>query len=81
MTRGYKFNSLPEKETMGKTERENVWDFWCLFFFLKNQDKKKVRKDKRQVEKRWKSALNNRDINFASVPETLACCHLITVPV
>lgn len=52
MTRGYKFNSLPEKETMGKTERENVWDFWCLFFFLKNQDKRtNIKKESEKGQK------------------------------
>lgn len=39
------------------------------------------KENRRRMEKRQKSALNNRDINFASVSETPACCHLTTVPV
>lgn len=35
----------------------------------------------RQMEKRRKAALNDRNVNFESLPETPACCHLITVPV
>lgn len=39
--------------------------------------KRKLRVGWRQTVKRRKSAFNNGDVNSASAPETLACCHRI----
>ena len=70
------------KRQWARQKRGNLYFFFWLEIRTKEKSSKgKICKKLRQMEKRRKSALNDGDVNFESVPETPACCQLITVPV
>lgn len=72
MIGGRYYNDLPKTETTGKT---SSWLYDFLFLIKIKEEKKRDTFQTSKRQERGKSVQNNGDVNFLSVPATLARAH------